>query len=126
MWARQRAAPVRLKRVYEEPSEADGTRVLVERLWPRGVSKEGARIDQWLREIAPTAGLRSWYAHQQELWPEFRRRYGDELRTRAEARAALDALRGLISRGPVTLVFVAKDRTRCSAAVVAEFLESGR
>jgi uncharacterized protein YeaO (DUF488 family) len=124
MWARQRATAVLLKRVYEEPSDDDGTRVLVERLWPRGITKERARIDQWLKEVAPTAELRRWYGHREERWPEFRRRYEEELRTREEARAALDALRALGRVGPLTLVFAAKDAAHCSAHVVADVLKA--
>ena len=124
MWAPMSNAGVRLKRVYEPPAAEDGARVLVERLWPRGVTKERASIDHWLKDIAPSSGLRQWYGHLEDRWPEFRRRYREELKTRAEARAALDALRALARAGTVTLIFAAKDPARCSAAVVAEELDA--
>lgn len=109
-----------LKRVYDPPSKSDGVRILVERLWPRGMTKEAAVIDQWMKEIAPSSTLRQWYAHDPEKWPEFQRRYAAELRDNA---AAVAALRALCSKGPATFVFAAKDEKRNSAALLKAFLE---
>jgi uncharacterized protein YeaO (DUF488 family) len=113
------AARVRLKRVYEPPSPEDGTRVLVERLWPRGVTKAEAALASWERDIAPSAALRKWYAHDAARWDEFRARYLTELRHRA---ADLDRLRDLARTGPLTLVFAARDPDHSSAAVLREAL----
>jgi len=90
-----------LKRAYDPPSPGDGTRVLVERLWPRGLSKERAAVDLWLKEVAPSPDLRRWYGHDADKWPEFQRRYREELRAR---KAELDQLRRLALSGPVTFV----------------------
>ncbi len=120
--ARGDAQSWRLKRAYEAPAREDGTRVLVERLWPRGVRKDAAAIDLWLKEIAPSADLRRWYGHDRARWAEFRRRYRDELAGNAEAVARL---RALAAGGPVTLVFAARDAEHSSAAVLKEWLEEG-
>ena len=119
MWAPGRG--VRLKRAYERPAKDDGRRVLVERLWPRGLTKERAAIDDWLKDVAPSPELRRWYRHRPERWPEFQRRYRDELKTGA-ARAALEKLQALGRDVRLTLVFAAKDETRCSAAVLKDVL----
>jgi uncharacterized protein YeaO (DUF488 family) len=111
---------VKLKRVYEPANDADGTRFLVERLWPRGISKQAARLDGWLKEAAPSAELRRWYAHDPAKWPEFRRRYLAEL---AEAPEVLAPIRQALAKGPVTLVFAAKDPQRCSAKALKDLLE---
>lgn len=108
---------IRLKRAYEPPEDADGTRVLVERLWPRGVSKEAARLDRWTRDLAPSPALRRWYAHEPERWEAFRARYRSELEAQPES---LGALADLVRRGPVTFVFAARDRERNSARVLRE------
>jgi len=113
---------VRLKRIYEPPSPADGRRVLVERLWPRGLRKADAALDEWLRDIAPSPELRRWYGHDPQKWPEFRRRYRDEL---AERTDLLARLRAHASAGPLTLLFAARDTERNSAVVVKELLEEG-
>ncbi len=110
-----------LKRVYDEPAEGDGTRVLVERLWPRGFSKERAHIDLWLKEIAPSTELRRWYGHDPEKFEEFRRRYESELATEA-ARTAVNKLRSLAEQGPVTLVFSTHDVEHSNAAVLRDYL----
>ncbi len=112
---------VQLKRAYDAPEASDGTRVLVDRLWPRGLSKERARIDLWLKDIAPSAGLRQWYGHAPERWEEFRRRYLAELREEP-AREALERLRGLARQGPVTLVVGARDSEHSDGAVLREVL----
>lgn len=110
---------VQLKRAYEPPAASDGLRVLVDRLWPRGVSKEGARIDQWLKEIAPSTELRKWFGHDPAKWQEFRCRYFRELE---EQREAVAALRRLIRAGTVTLVYGAKDEQHNDAVALREYL----
>jgi uncharacterized protein YeaO (DUF488 family) len=112
---------VRLKRAYEPADAADGTRVLVERLWPRGVTKADAALDRWERDIAPSPGLRKWYGHDPARWQEFRERYLAELRGHA---AAVEDLRALARAGRLTLVFAARDPDRSSAAVLREVLLS--
>jgi uncharacterized protein YeaO (DUF488 family) len=110
---------IRLKRAYEPPQRGDGLRVLVDRLWPRGVSKEAARIDLWLKEIAPSTALRKWFHHDPARWLGFVKRYLRELEANA---AAVDQLRALARRGTVTLVFSAKDEQRNQAIVLRDYL----
>jgi uncharacterized protein YeaO (DUF488 family) len=117
-----RRAAIRLKRAYDEPSDDDGTRILVKRLWPRGVRKEKAAIDLWLKEVAPSAELRKWYGHDPDRWEEFRRRYRAELNDKGEV---LDDLRRRLREGPVTFVFAAKDEQHNSAFALKEYLERG-
>ncbi len=113
---------IRLKRAYEAPAKEDGERLLVERLWPRGLTKEKAAIDEWFKDVAPSQGLRKWYAHDPAKWPDFRRRYRDELGKNAdEVRRLRDRLRKV--KGPVTFVYAAKDEERNSAVVLKDFLE---
>ncbi len=114
---------MRLKRAYEPSKKDDGFRVLVDRLWPRGVSKSSARIDLWLKEIAPSAALRKWFGHDTLKWDTFRARYFRELQKNPEAVAQLNEI---IRNGPVTLLFAAKDQERDNAAALKEYLESGR
>ena len=111
-----------LKRAYESPSDGDGLRILVERLWPRGLTKARAAIDHWAKDVAPSPDLRAWYGHRPERWPEFCRRYREEL---ARNPAAVDGLRSLCAGRRVTFVFAAKDETRNSAVLLKEFLEGG-
>jgi uncharacterized protein YeaO (DUF488 family) len=111
---------LKLKRVYEPAEEADGTRLLVERLWPRGLSKQAARLDAWLKEAAPSDELRRWYGHDPDRWPEFRRRYFAEL---ARAPEALAPIREALKEGPVTLVFATKDPQLSNARALKELLE---
>ncbi len=111
---------IRLKRAYDSPGPEDGLRVLVERLWPRGVRKEDARIDLWLKDAAPSQALRKWYAHDAEKWDEFRRRYLAELEA---AEAGLDDFERRCRTETVTFVFAAKDPDHCSALVLKDFLE---
>ena len=108
-----------LKRVYDPPDPADGTRVLVDRLWPRGVAKRDARIDGWARDLAPSAALRRWFRHDSARWPGFRDAYRAEL---AQAPAALRRLLASCARGPVTLVYAARDRQHNHAVVLREVL----
>lgn len=113
---------IKLKRVYEEPATGDGYRVLVDRLWPRGRSKEEAAVDLWMRDIAPSAELRKWYGHEVAKWPEFRRRYEEEL---AEREDLVGELRELERReGTVTLLFGAKDEEHNQAVVLGEILDN--
>lgn len=113
---------IALKRVYEPATEEDGLRILVERLWPRGIKKENARIDLWLKDIAPSPELRKWYAHEPEKWPEFQRRYRAEL----ESNPAVDELKKLLEEHPqVTFVYAARDEVRNSARLLKMFLEEG-
>ncbi|MGO8685371.1 MAG: DUF488 domain-containing protein [Thermoleophilia bacterium] len=113
---------IRLKRAYEAPSPVDGVRILIERLWPRGLSKEKANVDAWFKEVAPSADLRRWFGHEPAKWEEFRRRYRDELRERPEQ---VQRLRGLVEAGPVTFVYGSRDQEHNAAMVLKEFLDSG-
>ena len=112
---------ISLKRAYETPSPADGRRVLVERLWPRGLSKEKAAVDVWFKEVAPSTELRRWFGHDPAKWEEFRRRYREELRERPEE---LQSLRSLVEAGPVTFVYGSRDQEHNAATVLKELLES--
>ena len=107
---------LQLKRVYEPAADSDGRRILVDRLWPRGLSKKKAAIDEWLKEIAPSAELRRWFGHDPKKWPEFQRRYKLELRGHA---ATVRAIAALASRGPATLVYGARDEAHNDAVVLA-------
>lgn len=113
------AGRVRLKRVYEPATPDDGTRILVDRLWPRGLSKADARIDLWLKAIAPSTELRQWFGHDPNRWPEFRRRYQQEL---AQHTAELDQLRVLAGQGTVTLLYGARDEQHNDAVVLRDTL----
>jgi uncharacterized protein YeaO (DUF488 family) len=104
-----------VKRVYEPPSKSDGKRVLVDRVWPRGLTKEKAAVDVWLKEVAPSTALRKWFGHDPERWTEFRQRYGEELRENSEA---VSALRALTREGPVTLVYGAHDEEHNNAVAL--------
>jgi uncharacterized protein YeaO (DUF488 family) len=115
-------ARFRLKRIYDPVAADDGRRILVERLWPRGVRKADAGLDEWLREIAPSPELRRWFGHDPDRWPEFQRRYRGELAGHPELLARLQAH---ADEGPVTLLFAARDSERNSAAVLKQVLEEG-
>lgn len=110
---------LRIKRVYEKPRDDDGVRILVDRLWPRGLSREAARVDQWMKDIAPSDELRKWFAHREERWQAFRKSYLQEL---ARHDDRLKEIAGLSRRGPVTLVYAAKDEKRNNAVVLHEYL----
>jgi uncharacterized protein YeaO (DUF488 family) len=110
---------IRIKRAYEPASPDDGTRILVERLWPRGVTKAEADLAGWERDIAPSPALRKWYNHDPARWEEFRTRYLAELQGHAEA---VERLRELAGTGPLTLIFAARDSERSSAAVLRDRL----
>ncbi len=113
--------PVKVKRVYEPAAKSDGTRVLVDRLWPRGLTKDAARVDLWLKDLAPSDRLRKAFGHDPEKWEMFRRAYRKEL-SDGPAADALSEVRRLSRRGAVTLVFGARDETHCNAAVLRELL----
>ena len=108
-----------IKRVYDEPDKDDGTRILIDRLWPRGLSKEKARVDLWLKEIAPSTELRTWFAHDPAKWTEFKTRYRAELKHNSEQ---LTVLKQAIAKGPVTLLYGAKDEQHNDAIVLQELL----
>ncbi len=110
---------IKLKRAYEKPSRDDGLRILVERLWPRGLTKERAAIGLWLKDVAPSTGLRKWFGHDPARWEQFRKRYYAEL----EKNDALKALKQKIKEGPVTFIYAAKDEEHNGALVLKEFLE---
>jgi uncharacterized protein YeaO (DUF488 family) len=109
-----------VKRVYEQVTPADGSRVLVDRLWPRGIDKKEASVDLWLKDIAPSAGLRKWFAHRPERWDEFKRRYYHELSMQGDA---VRRLRAIAESSPVTLVYSARDKEHNQARALAEYLD---
>ena len=112
---------VRVRRAYDEPGPGQDARVLVDRIWPRGLSKEKAAFDEWCKSVAPSTELRKWYAHDPERFAEFGRRYRDELNEPERAKA-LDHLRELATRGPLTLITATKHADISEAAVLAELL----
>lgn len=114
---------IKLKRAYEKPSKQDGLRILVERLWPRGVSKAQARIDLWLKDLSPSAKLRTWFGHDPRKWSEFRKRYWSELEEQGDL---VELLAHRASEGPVTFVYAASDQEHNSAKVLKEFIERGK
>ncbi|MDE2181571.1 MAG: DUF488 domain-containing protein [Alphaproteobacteria bacterium] len=115
------ARSVHVKRVYEPSSRADGLRVLVDRLWPRGITKQKAKVDLWLKALAPSNELRKRFHHDPELWPDFRKAYAKEL-NEPEAREALKELRGQLMERPVTLLFAARDEEHNNAVALKQFL----
>lgn len=112
-------ANLRLKRAYEKPAPEDGTRILIDRLWPRGISKEHAALDEWMKEIAPSAELRKWFGHDPAKWTEFQHRYTRELQAHAEE---LERLRSIARQGVLTLVYSAKDEEHNDAVVLRKIL----
>lgn len=111
---------IHLKRAYDPPSPHDGTRILVDRIWPRGVTKERAALDLWAKELAPSSALRKWFGHNPRRWEEFQRRYHAELE---QHKVELDDLREQAATQTVTLVFGAKDRAHNQAVVLKQLLE---
>ncbi|MGH7578932.1 MAG: DUF488 domain-containing protein [Gemmatimonadales bacterium] len=111
--------PIRIKRAYEPPAPQDGRRFLVERLWPRGVRKAELRLDGWLKNLAPSPGLRRWFGHDPEKWPEFKRRYFGELRRHEHV---LAPLRAASRTGPVTLVYGSRDSEHNAAVALREYV----
>lgn len=118
-----RSQPIQVKRAYDPPSRDDGVRVLVDRLWPRGLSKARASIDLWVKEVAPSKTLRRWFNHDPDKWSEFRRRYAAEL---DEKRAAVAALLGAVRRGRVTLLFTSEDPDYNNAVALQNYLSNRR
>ncbi len=112
---------VTAKRVYEPPSRSDGMRILVDRVWPRGISKEAAHIDEWLREVAPSDRLRKWFGHRPERWTEFQRRYREELREPSKAEL-VDRLRKQSRERKLTLLYGARDTEHNQAVALSNFL----
>ncbi len=111
---------LKLKRVYEAPRKDDGFRILVDRLWPRGLTKEKAKVDLWLKEIAPSTELRKWFGHDPKKWRSFRARYQTELKGHTDQ---LELLRSKIKEGTLTLIYGARDQEHNEALVLKEFLE---
>ncbi len=114
-------ARIAVRRVYDDRSPSDGTRVLVDRVWPRGLTKEAAHLDEWLKDVAPSTALRTWYGHDPAKFAEFRRRYLTEL-AEPERAAALDRLRAWARKGPLTLLTATRDMEHSQAAVLADHL----
>ncbi len=111
---------IRIKRVYEEPDREDGTRILVDRLWPRGLTKEKAKVDLWLKDVAPSTELRKWFAHDPARWAEFQRRYGEELKRNEEQ---LLLLKQEAAKGTTTLVYAARDQLHNEAVILQNLLK---
>lgn len=116
---RIKAGNIKLKRAYDPPSADDGTRILVDRLWPRGLAKSDAALDLWEKELAPSAELRQWFGHDPARWEEFQRRYAEEIRAHTEA---LDRIRALARKGTVTLVYAARDELHNDAVALRQTL----
>jgi uncharacterized protein YeaO (DUF488 family) len=114
---------IRLKRAYLPKSPDDGTRILVDRLWPRGLTKQRAAVDLWLKDLAPSTPLRKWFAHDPAKWPDFQKRYRAELRANP---APLKTLRAAVRTGPITLLFGAKDEQHNEAIVLKALLQRPR
>ena len=113
------ASNVKLKRAYDAPTADDGARILIDRLWPRGVTKERAAIDQWMKDISPSTELRKWFGHDPARWDEFRRRYAQEVRKNSDL---LDQLRSLARHGPITLVYSAHDEKHNDAVELRQLI----
>ena len=114
---------IRIKRAYDPSAPDDGRRVLVDRLWPRGMAREKAQVDEWLKDVAPSAALRSWFGHDPTKWDEFRERYRQEL---ADHPDLLENLKRMAEQDTVTLLFAAKDHEHNNAVVLKELLEGKR
>lgn len=112
---------IRIKRAYEPASETDGQRILVDRLWPRGISKERAKIDRWARELAPSTALRKWFGHDPAKWAEFQKRYKKELLANGEA---LREITGIAQSSTVTLIYGARDLQHNEAVVLQDVIEA--
>ncbi len=114
-----------MRRIYDDVADGDGTRVLVDRVWPRGLRKDDACYDEWVRDVAPSTELRTWYGHDPDRFDEFRRRYRDELDGSVDGSAALERLREMARNGTLTLLTATKDPEGSQAAVLRELLEPG-
>lgn len=113
---------IQVKRVYDKPSRNDGRRILVDRIWPRGLSRDKAQVDEWVKDVAPSSELRRWFKHDPDKWPEFKNRYFSELDGNSDAVAAL---KDHCKAGKVTLVFGAKEERYNNAVALAEYLRRG-
>ena len=113
---------IQLKRVYEAPEESDGYRILTDRLWPRGISKEKAALDKWAKDMAPSPELRKWFGHDPEKYEEFRKKYRKELEENPEREDFLNLVKDKLKEGRVTLLFGAKDKEHNQAVVLRDFL----
>jgi uncharacterized protein YeaO (DUF488 family) len=116
---RGKTLDVRVKRIYDPPEPSDGHRLLADRVWPRGVSRERARLDEWAKDLAPSTGLRKWFGHDPQRFDEFRSRYLEELRARD---ADLERLRALARSGALTILYAARDREHNNAVVLADLV----
>jgi len=114
---------IKIKRVYEQPDKDDGSRILVDRLWPRGLTKEKAIVNLWLKEIAPSTELRKWFGHDPDKWEKFRGRYETEIRHKDDL---INMLKRKASEGTITLIYAARDEKHNQALVLKQFLERGR
>lgn len=114
---------IKIKRVYEKPLAADGARVLVDRLWPRGIAKAALKLDSWEKDLAPSTSLRQWFGHDPKRWPEFKKRYRTELKAK---KAELAALRARAKKGNVTLLYGAKDESHNNAVALRDVLQGTR
>ncbi|HTJ55525.1 MAG TPA: DUF488 domain-containing protein [Nitrosospira sp.] len=114
-----KAGNIKLKRAYDPPEPTDGVRILVDRLWPRGVKKEDAAIDEWMKDIAPSTDLRKWFGHDPERWEEFCERYAEEVSRHSDQ---LRQLRELAHKGPITLVYSAHDEAHNDAVALRNFI----
>jgi len=112
---------IQTKRIYEEKQSGDGTRILVDRMWPRGISKDKAGIDKWEKELAPSGELRKWFAHDPGKWNEFKKRYAQELKKKYEL---LKELKSLSEKNQITLIYAAKDQEHNNAVALKEYLET--
>jgi uncharacterized protein YeaO (DUF488 family) len=110
---------IKIKRVYEKPGKEDGSRILVDRLWPRGLTKENAALNLWLKDIAPTTELRKWFNHDPAKWDEFIKKYLKELKENEES---VSILKDFLKKGPVTLIYAAKDEAHNEAQVIKDFV----
>ncbi|MGP4081720.1 DUF488 domain-containing protein [Pseudalkalibacillus sp. R45] len=113
---------IQLKRIYESKSENDGKRILVDRIWPRGISKEEAGLDEWLKEAAPSPELRKWFEHDPDRFKEFKERYEKELDNDEEKQKAVEKVRSFMKDGKVTLLYAAKDQKHNHAVVLKDYL----
>ncbi|HEY8459325.1 MAG TPA: DUF488 domain-containing protein [Blastocatellia bacterium] len=111
---------IKLKRAYEKPARDDGERILVERLWPRGLTKAKAKVDLWMKDIAPSAELRKWFGHDPDKWDEFRRRYQKELKSKGDL---IKLLKRKAKAGAITLIYAARDEEHNSAVALKQFLQ---
>jgi len=112
---------IRIKRVYEQPDEADGRRILVDRLWARGLSKDKAKVDAWVKEIAPSTELRRWYGHDPNKWAEFKSRYAVELNTKPDK---VEEILGEVQMGIVTFLYSSKEEQLNNAVALKEYIEA--